>query len=129
MGTSKRRPIHRSLVMQITPRAVELYRQMCRVRCVCPPREYGDRYVPLCANCERWYDLHNELHLELKLKPWQWPAIPSISGGGREGAEELEQELAAALKRQRQMERVIEEVAEEVVDPVVASDPAGAPSA
>jgi hypothetical protein len=133
MGTSKRTPIHRSLVMQITPRAVAIYEQMCRIRCTCLPREYGAPYVQPCVNCGRWWRLHNELHRELKLRPWHWPTIPSISGGSRPGAEELEGELrqAAALERRAARARrkpVVDEA--QAVDPgdvVVASDPAGVP--
>jgi hypothetical protein len=29
-----------------------------------------------CRACRQWWDLHNQLHVELRLKPWQWPCIP-----------------------------------------------------
>ena len=29
-----------------------------------------------CAACRTWYDLHNKLHEELRLKPWQWLCLP-----------------------------------------------------
>jgi hypothetical protein len=28
-----------------------------------------------CPSCRRWWDLHSELHDELRLTPAQWPAI------------------------------------------------------
>jgi hypothetical protein len=129
MGTSKRTPIHRSLIMQITSRAVAIYEQMRRIHCTCLPREYSARYVPPCASCDKWWDLHNELHRELKLKVWHWPAIPSISGGSRPGAEVLEEELRRAGALQRRAARARRKpVVEQAVDPgdvVAASDPAG----
>jgi hypothetical protein len=29
-----------------------------------------------CAACRTWYDLHNKLHEELGLKPWEWLCLP-----------------------------------------------------
>jgi hypothetical protein len=120
MGTSKRTPIHRSLIMQITPRAVELYRQMCGIRCVCPPRAYGDRYQAPCASCDKWWGLHDQLHRELKLKVWEWPAVLSISGGSRPGADVLEEELRQAAALERRAARAQQ-------DPVAVTDPVGGP--
>lgn len=43
----------------ITPEAVSLFGQMLKTR-------HGS---------DQWWDLHAELWRELKLQPWQWPAI------------------------------------------------------
>ena len=32
-----------------------------------------------CAPCRTWYDLHNKLHEELGLKPWEWLCLPQGS--------------------------------------------------
>ena len=70
-----RTPINRPPRSHITPRAIELFKQM--------------------QGCdgELSQQLHNELHDELQLKPWQWPAIvdpdegqteyPEYTGGGQ----------------------------------------------
>src|SRR5438045_6072503 len=29
-----------------------------------------------CRACRTWYDVHAELHSELKLPPWRWPCVP-----------------------------------------------------
>ena len=29
-----------------------------------------------CQPCREWYRLHNEIHVELNLKPWEWPCLP-----------------------------------------------------
>ena len=41
-------------------------------RCTCPAKPVTRT---LCAHCARWYDLHAELHVELQLPPWRWPAV------------------------------------------------------
>lgn len=55
---TNRTPIGRPPRSRITPRAVELFRQM-------RPLPYDDK----------WWKLHSELCRELKLEIWQWPAI------------------------------------------------------
>jgi hypothetical protein len=38
----------------------------------------------MCSACERAYVLHDQIHCELKLRPWQWPCVvrksPSMAG-------------------------------------------------
>jgi hypothetical protein len=49
---------------------------MRRLRCSCPPpgREYWKR--PMCASCEKWWNLHRELDRELAPRPpWIWPHL------------------------------------------------------
>ena len=36
-----------------------------------------------CPGCERWYDLHDELHMELRCKPWEWPCVVRRAGSAR----------------------------------------------
>jgi hypothetical protein len=89
MMVTNRTPINRPAIAQITPTAVELFKRMQAV----PP---GDE----------WWTLHGELHRELQLKPWQWPAIegpdevntyPASSAGGKwfARAQKLYRELEA----------------------------------
>lgn len=56
--TTKRTPIHRPPIAKITPRAIELFDRLRRTR---------DR--------DRWWDVHNQLHEELRCKPWEWPCV------------------------------------------------------
>jgi hypothetical protein len=72
--TTNRIPIARSPVAQISPRAVELFVAMGRLRCSCLPPPRPPTQGP-CAGCQQWYDLHAELHDELQLPPWQWPCV------------------------------------------------------
>ncbi len=51
---------------------------MERIRCTCAPRDWApDQYWKRqeCNGCRRWWNLHSDLHDELGLKPWQWPAF------------------------------------------------------
>jgi hypothetical protein len=78
MSGTRRTPLARAPGMQITPRAIDLYVAMGKLRCTCPsptPPTQGP-----CPGCERWYDLHGELDEELRLPPWYWPIV------GRQGA-------------------------------------------
>jgi hypothetical protein len=29
-----------------------------------------------CAPCSQWWQLYSQLHRELSLPPWRWPALP-----------------------------------------------------
>lgn len=49
--------------IRITPKAVKLFKQM--------QQEQDDTD----ASREAWWGIHRELHDELRLRPWQWPAI------------------------------------------------------
>jgi hypothetical protein len=76
MSGTRRTPVARRSITPITPRAVELYLKMRRLRCSCPPpgREYWKR--PTCASCEKWWNLHRELDRELAPRPpWIWPHL------------------------------------------------------
>ena len=77
---------------RITPRAVELFRAMQK----------------LDARSDQWRGLHKELHRELKLRPWQYPAIispdapnlypPNTAGGEwHPKAQKLFRDLEAAM--------------------------------
>jgi hypothetical protein len=58
---------------------VRLFRQMERLECTCPERDWSGEYwkhTP-CAGCERWWELHSLLHDALSLRPFDWPAIES----------------------------------------------------
>jgi hypothetical protein len=81
MPGTRRTPIGREPTQQITRRAALLWRDMCRLRCTCPKSKPVTRE---CANCEHSYGLHDKLHTELALRPWQWPCVvrktPSMAG-------------------------------------------------
>ena len=71
--TTNRTPIQRPALTMITPRAIDLYITMGRLRCTCPspkPVTQGP-----CSGCARWYDLHDDLHRELGCQPWEWPCV------------------------------------------------------
>lgn len=72
---TNRTPINRKGKLQITDKAVELFREMEDIDCTCEPVDW-DRYWEhrLCAGCERWWELNSLLHHELDLKCWDWPA-------------------------------------------------------
>jgi hypothetical protein len=71
MAGTKRTPINRPPAGgQITPETIALFDAMRRCKCVCSERDMGGE----CAGCRRWWELHDQLHAALKLKPWDWPA-------------------------------------------------------
>jgi hypothetical protein len=78
---TRRTPLARRPAVQITPRALELFAELERARRArrhatdCTISEFG-LCIAECAACERWWDLQDELHIELDLPPWRWPAIP-----------------------------------------------------
>jgi hypothetical protein len=89
---TNRTPINRPPTTRITPEAVEIFRQM---------RETRD-------GSDQWWSLHVKLHIELGLRPWEWPAIEhpdnkcdylAGSGGARwfPQAQQLYRELAARV--------------------------------
>ncbi len=82
MSGTRRTPIARSRAPSIPPRAIELFkatekasrqRQAAIVNCVV--NTYGFCRME-CGPCRGWADAHSELHLELHLKPWEWPCLP-----------------------------------------------------
>jgi hypothetical protein len=93
--------------VRITPRAVELFIEMCALRCTCPPKDpvrYWEHQR--CAGCEEWWELHSQLLTESNCKPWEWPCIqnPLVArpkNAGREKWDEIARErwreLEAAL--------------------------------
>jgi len=77
MPGTRRVPITRTAIPQITPRAIELFDALRRCRCSCPPIDWEGEYWKRdrCAGCERWWDLHHDLHRELHCKPWHFPCV------------------------------------------------------
>ena len=75
---TKRTPLHREQSRRITPHAVELFKAMEALKCICPPIDWSGPETHLkrrtCAGCERYWELNRELCDELQLKPWHWPA-------------------------------------------------------
>jgi hypothetical protein len=80
MSGTRRTPLARHSVAQITPHAIDLFVAMGRLRCTCPsPRPPTQEPCPGCAH---WYDLHADLHVELRRKPWEWPCVARQSPRG-----------------------------------------------
>jgi hypothetical protein len=77
--TTKRVPIGRQAATKITDRAIELFDRMCAIKCACEPIDWEGEYWKHrpCGGCDRWWDLHSELHDEMKCKVWDWPCIQS----------------------------------------------------
>jgi hypothetical protein len=82
MPGTRRIPLHRQAAQpQITLRAVELFTQMERARRArkravgCTITKHG-LCTGDCRTCRAFDDLDDQLHRELKLRPWQWPALP-----------------------------------------------------
>lgn len=82
MSGTKRIPIARRPGLQISPQAVKLFEALERARhqrraasCIVGDSPAGYCSAD-CAACRSWYALHNELHVELGLKPWQWLCLP-----------------------------------------------------
>jgi hypothetical protein len=91
--TTNRTPIQRPALTMITPRAVELFVAMGKLRCTCPPP--SPKRSP-CPGCERWYDLHADLHDELQCKPWEWPCVARQSPK-RAGSPTWNETIAATM--------------------------------
>jgi hypothetical protein len=79
--TTNRVPIARvGHPLQISARALELFKQTERARrrrraAACVANEHGLCRME-CGACQAWQDAHSELCIELRLKPWQFPALP-----------------------------------------------------
>jgi hypothetical protein len=94
---TNRTPINRPPpTTRITPEAVATFKQMLEAR----------------DGSQQWWDLHVKLHHELKLAPWQWPAVvrpdeecdyrPGSGGASRfPQAQRLYRELAARVAQPR----------------------------
>ena len=71
-------------LLQITPRAIELFEAMERAQrrrnaadCIDDDSGSGSGYCKqACAQCREWWRLYDELYHELHLKPWEWPVMP-----------------------------------------------------
>ena len=79
--TTNRVPIERPALTMITPRAIELFAELeraarARRRAVdCTIAENG-YCTTACRACRLWFDLHDQIHVALRLRPWQWPCLP-----------------------------------------------------
>src|SRR5262249_48130300 len=86
--STKRTPLSRSSIPQITPRAVQLFDAMRR------------------CNGKRWWQLQNELCDELATPIYQYPCVEDPREGERRpGAEALWMALAQASRERRRQER------------------------
>ena len=94
MSGTRRVPLGRRPAVQITPRAVELFVAMDKLRCTCPSPKPPTQSP--CPGCERWYDLHAELHVELRCKPWEWPCVVRQSRK-RAGSTRMSESMAATM--------------------------------
>jgi hypothetical protein len=129
MSGTRRTPLERRSVAQITPRAVDLFEAMGKLRCTCPSPE-RTRYVSPCPGCERWYDLMDALHMELGCEPWEWPYVARQSPK-RAGSTCWNDEIAArmaALKAAAKARRTSSEVSKaerdtDVVESVAGEEP------
>jgi hypothetical protein len=95
MSGTRRVPLARRPTVQITPRAIELYEAMGRLRCTCPSPKPPTREP--CSGCRRWYDLHGELDEELRLPPWYWPIV-GRQGARAAGSPAMNETIAATMK-------------------------------
>jgi hypothetical protein len=93
MSGTRRVPLARRPAVQITPRAVELFVAMGKLRCTCAPPSPSRT---LCAGCQHWYDLHAELNAELGCKPWEWPCVARQSPK-RAGSPTMNETIAATM--------------------------------
>jgi len=82
---TKRNPTARSVTLRITPLAVQLFNEMRRLDnlCTCPPIDWAGKYWVRheCPACERWWQVHSQLHDALGAKPWHWPCIENPDTG------------------------------------------------
>jgi hypothetical protein len=93
MSGTRRVPLARRPAVQVTPHAVDLFAAMAKLRCTCPPSSPSWK---LCPGCQQWYDLHADLHVELRLKPWQWPCVARRSPK-RAGSTAWNEDIAAIM--------------------------------
>jgi hypothetical protein len=71
--TTKRVPIKREQRTPISARALELFARMRAAEQRCPTLASGRNDG--CEACRAWFGLNDLLFEELRLKPWQFPAI------------------------------------------------------
>jgi len=77
MSRTKRIPIARQPSLQISPRALQLFEQLKQAQarrraasCIIGNSPAGYCSAS-CPACRTWFDLHDALHTELGLRPWQ----------------------------------------------------------
>jgi hypothetical protein len=89
-----RKTIHRRPTRRITKRAVDIFDNMeaLKKHCSCGADIIRDE----CDTCKEWWRQHNELHDELKLRPWQWPAYGDYEDNNKTGVLERYLALKAA---------------------------------
>jgi hypothetical protein len=80
MSGTRRTPLGRKAGLVITPRVLELFAATEKARrkrraAGCVVNEYGLCRME-CGACQAWQDAHSELCIELRLRPWQFPALP-----------------------------------------------------
>lgn len=77
MTGARRTPLTRPVQTPISARAVELYREMRKLRCSCPPYPDPTKWTgrKQCDACEQWWRLHGQLDAELRLRAWEWPLL------------------------------------------------------
>lgn len=77
MSGTKRVPVARTPIPQITPRSIELFDAMKCCRCTCPPIDWEGKYWgrQQCPGCKRWWQLQNQLCDEVRAPIWQYPCI------------------------------------------------------
>jgi hypothetical protein len=82
MPGTRRTPLFRQATpQQLTPRAIKLFVELERARRArkhvddCTVTKHG-LCTGDCAACLKWDDLHDQIHRELKLRPWEWPCLP-----------------------------------------------------
>jgi hypothetical protein len=116
--TTNRVPISRPQVAQITDEAVRLFVAMGKLRCSCPPP--APTWQQPCPGCAQWCDLHEALHDELQLPPWEWPAVARQSPK-RAGFFDWNDDIAARMA-------MLKEAARGRAKPVSKKAPVSAPS-
>jgi hypothetical protein len=67
--STKRRPIPRPPRVSFTPATLDDFRKMVEVEDQCTCSE------PPCKACDVWWEQNSILCNELRLQPWQWPAV------------------------------------------------------
>src|SRR6266536_602151 len=80
MPGTRREPLRRPAVQQISARAVEIYAELRRAARArrraadCSVSRHGHCNAE-CAACRAWWDAHDALCTEIRLPPWQWPCV------------------------------------------------------
>src|SRR5262245_45636877 len=106
---TKRTPINRSPITQVTARSVQLFDAMRRCRCISPG---NCNAIVRCSACDRWWKLQNALCDELATPIYQYPCVEDPrDGGNRPDAEALWRALDAASREARRQERAARKAA------------------